>query len=99
VEIDPNKVRVIAGAVDEASHLLGATLASKSSGLAPASCAESATAAALRSASALWNGLFRRVGGAVDMFGASLVAAADAHAAADRRAAARMDSADRLVGP
>lgn len=99
MEIDPDRLRVIADVVNDASGLLSREYAIRSPGLAPRDGAESSTSAALRSASAVWDGLFRRVGGAVDVFGGGLLAAADAQVAADRRAAARMGSVSRLVGP
>jgi hypothetical protein len=99
MEIDPERLRVIARVVEDASGVLGQGYEARSGELAPAGGAELSTAGALRSANTLWGGLFRRVASAIDVFGDGLVAAANAHTAADRQAAARMDSADRLVRP
>lgn len=97
MDVDPDRLRVIAGAVGDASDVLGQTYAARSSTLAP-SGAVTATGAALRSATLLWEGLFRRVAGAIDVFGSGLVTAADADVAADQRAKSRMGSVARLVG-
>lgn len=97
MEVDPSRLRTIAGNAADTAGTVGRAFSSRSGALAPAGSGWSVSGA-VRAAAGPWESLARRLGTDFDTFSTNLVRAAETYLETDENAADSMRALRQRVG-